>query len=327
MEECRIEARVGGRPVVLTGHHPRYLLGFRGADLTAEPVVRLAASLPAGSIYIDVGANVGVTTIAVALSRPDLRVVALEPVPSNAECLRRNLASNGIGNCTMVNAAVGSAEGHTTINEDGPWSRAGLPGPVVPVVTLDGWCAQPLADVRVGLIKIDVEGCEPHVLAGAGKLIAGCHPPLFMELNPACLLLQGFNPVAFARYLLEAFEIEEQPLLDRDSAVGLIRDAIIHHEGFPNIVMRPRDEAATCGLRAMMVPDCQPPLASDMSDLAASVSIAVAPLRERPAVTPDASAHQDKIIRLEAEISSLRSSRSWRITAPLRAAHARFSRE
>lgn len=61
----------------------------------------------------DVGAHIGSVTIALLVDNPELRVVAVEPVPDNVALIRENLALNGVADrCEVVAAAVGS--GSTT---------------------------------------------------------------------------------------------------------------------------------------------------------------------------------------------------------------------
>ena len=85
--------RISGGPargllMDLAGSRPSYLLG------TAEPdVVRFfEQTIQPGDTVFDLGANVGYfTLIAAALTGPDGRVVAYEPIPANAAALRRNV--------------------------------------------------------------------------------------------------------------------------------------------------------------------------------------------------------------------------------------------
>ena len=54
----------------------------------------VAAQVPPASTVVDVGANIGLSTI--LLARSAQRVIAFEPSPTNVGYLRRNLASNGV---------------------------------------------------------------------------------------------------------------------------------------------------------------------------------------------------------------------------------------
>jgi FkbM family methyltransferase len=112
-ERPRTIARGQGRGLRFNpaGTHPGYALG------TSEPEIQelLAANVKPGSVVWDVGANVGfLTLIAARLVGPNGQVVAFEPLPSNCEAIRRNLALNQMVNVEVVGVAlsdeVGSAK-------------------------------------------------------------------------------------------------------------------------------------------------------------------------------------------------------------------------
>src|SRR4051794_11745594 len=68
---------------------------------TTEPQVQdvLGESLNRRDVFYDVGGNVGFfPLIAAKLVGPEGRVVAIEPLPENADALRRNVALNGFEN-------------------------------------------------------------------------------------------------------------------------------------------------------------------------------------------------------------------------------------
>ena len=107
-------------------------------------------------------------------------VVAFEPDPFNAWLLERNLSENTIGNVIVDSRAVGAAPGvaklyryksanfgrHSLAADHGHGSRS------VPVTDVDGALANlGLTDKPVTLIKIDVEGYEPAVIAGAAQTL------------------------------------------------------------------------------------------------------------------------------------------------------------
>ena len=63
-----------------------------------------------GDTVVDLGAHIGYYTLLFAkLVGPSGHVVAFEPSPASCAILRRNVASNGLANVTIVNAAVGAA--------------------------------------------------------------------------------------------------------------------------------------------------------------------------------------------------------------------------
>jgi FkbM family methyltransferase len=140
-----------------------------------------------GSRVIDIGANTGL--YAYALSR-DARVEAFEPMPDALRTLRALAAHRP--SVTVHADALSSAPGEATLYV--PYLRHRLhaalaslqePSPgtryeryQVPVRTLDTFA---FADVSV--VKIDVEGHERAVLAGATETLARERPALLIEIE------------------------------------------------------------------------------------------------------------------------------------------------
>jgi len=127
-----------------------------------------------GDLFVDVGANVGSYTV-LAAGAAGARAIAVEPVPSTFEYLRRNMTINGLGKrvrALQCGIAALSGELAFTVGED-PENHVAAPGDTgasvrFPVMTLDALCA----GAAPVMIKIDVEGYEHEVLAG-GALTLG----------------------------------------------------------------------------------------------------------------------------------------------------------
>jgi len=141
---------------------------------------------------LDVGANRGLYTRAFAsIAR---RVVAFEPNPAVAQILRSKVRK--LSNVTVVEAAASDRIGEATFHVDARpgagavassltelkgLAAANMSRPIrVPVTTVDEQVR--LADLRPGLIKIDVEGHEPDVVRGATQTIAAFRPALIFEI-------------------------------------------------------------------------------------------------------------------------------------------------
>ena len=155
----------------------------------------LRHSLDPGDLAIDVGANVGVYTISAALRiGPAGRVIAIEADEDYVPRLRANLARNSIDNVTVVAAAAGASDGEAefTLAADRAFSsikplvsyrEAGV-SRTVPLHRLDTiWSEADEPDVA--FVKIDVEGAELEVIAGAERLLERCRPALIVEVSPA----------------------------------------------------------------------------------------------------------------------------------------------
>jgi len=151
---------------------------------------RLLASLPE-PVILDVGANIGTHSLEWARLLPSAKVYAFEPSADNIELLIRNVEQSGLGErVTVVPSAVGDKLGTATFFEtdDAAYSSLHdtLRRPVisqysVELTTIDTFVQ--VAGLRsVSLIKIDVEGTEDAVIAGASETIGRFKPLLFIEV-------------------------------------------------------------------------------------------------------------------------------------------------
>lgn len=127
-----------------------------------------------GDLFFDVGANVG-TYCVLASAVCHARTLAIEPNPATQAALERNVGLNGIADRVRIaKVAAGAGAGSTSITTSldslNHVAEAGETSPTitVPVETLDNLAG---ADVPI-LMKIDVEGFEAEVLAGARRLLA-----------------------------------------------------------------------------------------------------------------------------------------------------------
>ncbi|HTZ05148.1 MAG TPA: FkbM family methyltransferase [Gaiellaceae bacterium] len=165
-----------------------------GRSFDAAELAFMRDALAPGGTAIDVGANVGVYTVAAARHvGQGGRVLAVEADDEYVPRLRSNLARNGLANVEVVAAAAGSADGEVEliIAADRAFSsikplvsyRGAGATRTVPQLRLDTlW--RDAGEPGVGFVKIDVEGAELEVLAGAGDLLARCRPALVVEVNP-----------------------------------------------------------------------------------------------------------------------------------------------
>lgn len=143
----------------------------------------LAGQCSRGRTFLDVGANIG--AFALPVSRLAKRVVAIEAHPGLATVLAQNVRDNGIPNIDVIAAAAGRETGVVDFPAPsldgvqnfgmGGFGRAGDPTRV-PMVTLDD-----VAPADTAMVKIDVEGYEPEVLAGASRLIEAVRPTWLIE--------------------------------------------------------------------------------------------------------------------------------------------------
>ncbi len=175
-----------------------------------------AAAAVAGPNFIDVGANVGL--IALPMARVSGRVLAVEPVPENADALQASLALNGLTNIHLVRCAAGAEPGEVTLTREGRFGQTrgnavidteassvvmgGIRTNAVPVRTLDDIASE--AGGRWHVIKIDCEGFDVNVVKGARVLLMEQRPILWGEFHGDYNKLFGLGFGQLAQLLTEA---------------------------------------------------------------------------------------------------------------------------
>ena len=158
------------------------------------------AVLPADGVFVDVGANVGIHTLAVArhLAAGGGAVLAFEPHPINHRLLVHNIRQNRLRHVVAENLGLAEAPAlltGTASKSGGNWSLAsqGEYRFEVRLVRLDDYL-QDHPIPRLDLIKIDVEGAEVRVLRGARNTIERFRPMIVFEVCPAWLTKMGTSP-------------------------------------------------------------------------------------------------------------------------------------
>ena len=183
----------GGRVKMDFSEEIARLLLLHGAYEASEIATVVALAQP-GSTTIDVGANVGMYTVALATRIGSTgKVLAFEPVPRTSRRLRANIELNGLENVEVFEAAAGECPGVADLqlaNDSAYASMAGVKQGraigqhlSVRVTSLDEvWNGRQRPGVS--FCKIDVEGAELSVLAGAEEMLATCRPALLLEADP-----------------------------------------------------------------------------------------------------------------------------------------------
>lgn len=157
----------------------------------------------AGMTVVDVGANLGYySLLASRLVGPTGKVIALEPNSENCRLLLSSLRLQRSTNVTLIPVAAGAATGWAYYSTH-VGSNGGLvddtdllvhPGVVVPTFCLDDLVRGP-----VGLLKMDVEGAEGLVVAGALRMLERDLPVVTTEVKEE--MLRRVSGVGVAEYL------------------------------------------------------------------------------------------------------------------------------
>ena len=153
-------------------------------------------------------------------------------------------------------------------------------------MTLDQYADRPVA-----FVKVDTEGYEPHVFAGARELFAKQKPLVFAEFNAWALLLHHYDPMVFSKAIWASFDVLGMYFQDNFVAPGtgelsIIGANITAHGSVTDLLLRPT--ARMPALEEMIYPP--------------------------------------EVLRIRRDNEALRASNSWRATAPLRWVRRRGSR-
>jgi FkbM family methyltransferase len=187
---------------------------------------RLAACVKPGTVAYDIGSWHGFFA-GVMAAQGAAQVHVFEPLPANADRIRRLVALNQGSSITLHPCAVGERDAEMDLMIMPETSMAKLE----PSTFQAGETSEERVRVKVrsidtmidageiappALIKIDVEGAEAMVLLGARKTIRDHRPMIFAEVHSAWLLEQ-------CRRLLEA-EGYGIDLIDADPVAARTKD-------------------------------------------------------------------------------------------------------
>ena len=154
--------------------------------------------IPANGTVLDIGANIGVMSTAIAQRVKQGKVISFEPMPDNIKVLKKMLNYFKVKNVQLIETALGDKPGELTMvlpvmnktkmqglshvkeegNED-EWNK-GVEFKV-PVQKLDDMQVLRKLD-RLDAIKIDVENYEYYVLKGGEQLLKKHMPFIYCEL-------------------------------------------------------------------------------------------------------------------------------------------------
>jgi FkbM family methyltransferase len=170
--------------------------------------------VPEGSLTIDVGAHVGFYSVYLAKVR-GCAVIAHEGHPVYLPLLRENV----VGLPVRVDPRFAYSRAcrlreqldHET-RASNTWLPAALGVSGVPAVTLDAQYLHVLEEAArrlggvaqsIGLLKVDAQGADLHVLLGAEQIIARWHPPILLEYEAGLAAQHGHTAEDYDRWIAE----------------------------------------------------------------------------------------------------------------------------
>ena len=191
--------RIYGRPFTISGGEGDgyYRQIPDGCDITDSVMAAIRPLVGPDAVCLDVGANIGLYSLGLSHLAPEGRVYAFEPSPGTYGHLQANVETNGAANVEAFNLAVSDTTGTVRFHDFSFFSAGsfssdkgsllssesyGSQAFEAATTTVDDFVADQGID-RVDLIKVDVEGAELSVLAGAEKTLATYRPATVLEFN------------------------------------------------------------------------------------------------------------------------------------------------
>jgi FkbM family methyltransferase len=168
----------------------------------------LGATLQPDSACIDVGAHEGSVLADLVRLAPRARHLAFEPLPAFAHRLRERFPSVDVRAVALSDHHGREPFAHVVTRPGWSGFRA-RPTPgrdvvehiTVPVAPLDDLVAP---DADIAFLKVDVEGAEEQVLAGARATIARCRPLIALEHGAGSADHYGTRPETIHAMLADA---------------------------------------------------------------------------------------------------------------------------
>jgi FkbM family methyltransferase len=237
-----------------TGVGRRVFVRGKRRDMTtlANGLAELAArgiEPPADPVFVEVGANMGTTTVMALRRHGFATAVALEPSPQNLWLCRVNLVANGLEDrVTLLPFAAsnrveelelviggGNRGGHRVMaaGSDHP-AKAGT----VRSVTLDSLVEDGTIDqARAGLLWCDAPGHDALAILGAGRLVEA-RVPLIVNVSSA---IAGEIREAFVELLTAHYaEIVELRKAQRTLPIEALDDLVAGYQHKGDVLFVPR---------------------------------------------------------------------------------------
>lgn len=187
---------------------------YRG-EYDSDLVDLIRSLLDAESYFLDIGANIGFYTIAIASALRSNggsgKVIAFEPFEGNYKRLLENISLNSLEEyCLTYEAGLSDATGETeiTLREDflhgSNTGNAAIPTNAefdegfkrVPIKLErldDVWPSITDGVRNIDVIKMDIEGHEDHCLQGGRQTIQTNRPIILMEVNKPYYVARGVD--------------------------------------------------------------------------------------------------------------------------------------
>ena len=189
----------------------------------AGEVKFLESIVEEGMNVIDIGANIGITTVTVAkkIGRRG-KIYSFEPTPEYFNILKENVSSNGLENVKVYELAVTDQVGRAPFYQkelsSGIAFEEGAKKFEVSTTSIDRFLSEEKIE-RIDLINMDCEGSELLVLKGAKETLRKNKVKIFCEIHHDFLKQLGQSVQDLVQYL-QGLEFQVQSVSLNDLKTG-----------------------------------------------------------------------------------------------------------
>ncbi len=160
---------------------------------------------------IDIGAHIGISVLYFKQLYPNSHILAFEPNPISFEILKQNIETNGLDNITLINSAVYSQNGISTLYIDdseqnwhsnssllkNSWTGSEKTKPIqIQSTRLDSYVKN---ISTIDMLKIDTEGSEENILKSHKDILSRVenisveyHPIMGKKINRILEILKAY---------------------------------------------------------------------------------------------------------------------------------------
>jgi FkbM family methyltransferase len=208
-----------------------------------DPLQKEIIDLYNPTIFLDIGANYGFTSILHFSKNPNCLIIAVEASPLLANFLSMNFKQNGCKNYILVSSVCSDQQ-----SENYKFSLNPLGSQDNRVVGSKGWKSVNVSSTTINhllqgakstdfiMIKIDTQGFEEKVFYGGESfLLNNDNWVIKTEFAPNWLISQGTDPTLFLEYLIDKYLVTELPKRSRfkgDSIISLNKNTLKKEECF-----------------------------------------------------------------------------------------------
>lgn len=191
-----VEREIGNMKIRFPVRYSRYY------EANYEPVTFdfLRRNCKKGGVFLDCGAHIGLFAVVGAkLVGETGKVFSFEPTPKTREVLTEVVEINDCQNITEIRGeAIAAEKGTATFFDTGDdASNANslvktdrhANGLTVPTISIDEFAAE--RNLKIDVLKIDVEGAELDALRGGFETFKNISPPLSLGLHPNAIKAMG----------------------------------------------------------------------------------------------------------------------------------------